>query len=141
MAASKEIVVNVDLVGEEQLRIGYNSPMLADHVLDYAGAPQEVKPGQMRRLLCASAVGCFADSVYFMLIGRGVEVRAMHSTGTLHSDVGDNPLGAIHIHVEVEIDDEAVPTLDRVRELLAKGCLVTRGLARGMPITHEIVRI
>ena len=142
MASSDDIVVNVELVGEEQLKIAYNSPLLADHVLDYPSVPQEARSGQMRRLLCGSAVGCFAGSVYFMLNGRGAEVRAMRATGRIHKDEeSSNSVGAIHIRVEVDIDEADIPTLDRVRQLLEDGCLVTRPLSSAMPVTHEIVRV
>jgi organic hydroperoxide reductase OsmC/OhrA len=142
MTTSSDIVVDVELIGEEQLRIGYNSPLLADHILNYPSVPQEARSGQMRRLLCASAVGCFAGSVYFMLRGRGVEVQAMRSTGAIkQSEESDNPVGAIHIRVEVKIDEADVATLERVRELLEDGCLVTRPLSSAMPVTHEIVRV
>jgi hypothetical protein len=140
MASSKDIAVNVDLVGEQKLQIRYNSPLLADHVLDYPTVPQEARSGQMRRLLCASAVGCFAGSVYFMLVGRGATVHAMHSTGRIHQRE-DSPIGAIHIRVEIGIDDADVPVLDRVRELLEDRCLVTRPLKSALPVTHEIIRI
>jgi hypothetical protein len=65
--------VNFELVGDTKFKISYNSSLFEDHRLDYSGIPEEEQPGQMRRLLCAAAVGCFTGTVYFGLESRVLE--------------------------------------------------------------------
>jgi uncharacterized OsmC-like protein len=140
--SKRDLSVDIELVGEETLEIHYHSPMLKDHVLDYPSVPEEARSGQMRRLLCASAVGCFTGTVRAALVSRGATIRSLKGTCTATTSEGSPPVvSSIDIRVEVAIDDEDEAILERVRTIAARGCLITRSLAQGMDVTHTIVRV
>lgn len=137
----KHVSVAVTLSGDEAFEIDYQSPLLENHVLDFADVPEATRPGQMRRLLCAAAVGCFAEATYFALTNRGARVRSLRGTGTATtSESAPTRVAAIDIRVEVDLPDEDVAILDHVRMLMASGCLITRSLTPAINVTHTIVR-
>jgi uncharacterized OsmC-like protein len=141
---SDEATVEYVLVGESQFKVLYNSPMLEDHFLDYPSIPKEEQPGQMRRLLCAAAVGCFSGTVYAALISRGVQVKSLKgtATSTTAKSKGSPPVvKSINIQVDVDIDDKDLETLERVKKIVKNGCLITRSLAPAIAMTHSITRI
>lgn len=136
----RPIEVTVD-VADDVTTIDYQSSIMATHELDYARLPKEEGGGQMRRLLCASAVGCYAASVAAALKGRGATVHACRGTGSVHATDDGRPIGRIDIRIEVVIDEGDEPVLARVRKILAGGCLVTHALEPAIDMTYEIVRV
>ncbi len=136
-----QAAIGFQLIGDEKFKIDYNSPLLQNHILDYLSVPEEDRPGQMRRLLCAAAVGCFAGSVYDALKARGVSIKSQTAKGTaITSNVPPKRVQKIDIVVEVEIEDKDVQTLERVKKVLEKGCLVTRSLEPSITVSRAIIR-
>ena len=134
------ITVPVEVDGDRTI-IDYRSPLLASHTLDYTQMPEGEGGGQMRRLLCASAVGCYTGSVAAALESRGATLHACHGEGSVFATDDGRPIGRIDIRVEVVIEDADVPILDHVRRILTGGCLVTHALASAIDMTYEIVRV
>ncbi len=133
--------VGFEVIGDNQFKITYNSPILQDQILDYRNVPKAQQPGQMRRLLCAAAVGCFAGSVYDALKARGVSIKSQTAKST--AITGNGPLKRIQkidIVVEVEIEDKDIETLEEVKKLLEKGSLVTRSIEPSITVSRTIVR-
>lgn len=138
--ADHQITVAVEVDGDRTL-IDYRSPLLANHTLDYAQVQEGEGGGQMRRLLCASAVGCYVSSVATALVSRGATVIQCRGEGSIHTTDDGRPIGRIDIRVEVAIEEDDVPILDHVRKILAGGCLVTHALAPAIDMTYAIVRV
>jgi organic hydroperoxide reductase OsmC/OhrA len=144
MSKPEETTVGFEVVGDNRFQIDYNSALLADHVMDYANASAEQRAGQMRRLLCAAAVGCYAETVYTALTRRGAQVRSLTASGTATTARSKDAMRAIQsidIRVEVEVDDRDLAVLERVITILHQGCLVTRSIAPCIDVTHAIVRV
>jgi len=138
----KDLSVVFELVGEETFEIHYHSLMLEDHLLDYPSVPEEARLGQMRRLLCAAAVGCFTGTIYAALVSRGAEVRSLRGFCTASISEDSPPaVSALDIRVEVEVGNEDKVILERVRTIAERGCLITRSLARGIDVTHTITLV
>ena len=137
-----EVSVGFELVGDAQFKICYNSPLLKDHFLDYLSIPQEKRPGQMRRLLCAAVVGCFSGTVYLALASRGARIKSLKSTGTTFTakSNGSPPVvKSIDIRVEVDVDDEDLGILEKVRKIAEKGCLISQSIAPSIAVTHTVI--
>jgi len=135
--------VGIELVGDAKFAINYNSPMLGDHLLDYPSTPEEERPGQMRRLLCGAAVGCFTGAVYMTMTSRGARVKSLKGTAVSSTGKDENSVDkvkAIDIRVEVNIDDADLEILEEVKKFLENGCLVTRSISPSITVTHTIVR-
>ena len=144
MEVEKNQSVEVEVVGDGKLEISYNSPLLEDHLLDYPSVPEEERLGQMRRLLCASVVGCFTGTVYFALASRGAQIKTLKGTGvasTGKADESSPKVRTIDIRVEVDIDDEDSQIFERVKKIVEEGCLISRSIAPSITVTHSIVRI
>lgn len=123
-----------------EMVIDYHDPLLAQQVVDYESVPEDTRGGQMRRLLCASAVGCFTGSVHMALEARGATVRACRGHGILRAAEGQ-PIGRLDIRVEVAIGEGDEETLVHVRKILRGGCLITGVLGRAIEVNHEIVQV
>ena len=137
-----DLPVEFELVGDEKFAIYYHSLMLDDHLLDYPSVPEEAQLGQMRKLLCAAAVGCFAGTVHAVLVNRGAEVRSLKGFCTASTSEDSPPVvSALDIRVEVEVGEEDKEILEKIRTIAERGCLITRSLARGMEVTHTIVSV
>ncbi len=138
-----QVVIGFDLIDDEKFKIDYNSPLLQNQILDYLNVPEEQRPGQMRRLLCAAAVGCFAGSAYDALKTRGASVKSLNGTGTAitgKKNGSHKRVQEIDIIVEVEIEDKNIQVLERVKKVLEKGCLVTRSLEPSITVSRTIIR-
>ena len=133
-----------DLVGDDKFRIQYNSPLLKDHIMDHRAVPEEKRPGQMRKLLCASAAGCLSGSLYNALTNRGVQIESLKASAVAFgaNEIGALPrIQAIHIKVEVGIDEKDSKFLEEVKNDFKEGCLITRSISPGIQVTHSIDRI
>ena len=135
--------VTYDLRADGVPELRYHDAVLEDHPLDFDGVPEAARSGQMRRLLCGAALGCFAGSARAALVARGVTPRALRGAATAETGPGEggSRVTALDIRVEVSIDDAHADTFAKVQKILEKGCLITRSLAPGIAVTHELVRL
>jgi len=136
--------VEFEVIRNGVYEIRYNSPLLRDHHMDYTEVADEVKPGQSRRLLAAAACSCFTATVDAAIRGRGCEPRSVRGAATAMTEVdpesGRPRVSQIDIVVEVDLPDGNQELLDHIREIAARGCLVTRSLEPAIRIRHEIVQ-
>ena len=136
--------VMFEMIGEKKFKISYNSALLEDHLMDYLAVPEEKRPGQMRKLLCASVAGCFTASVYMALSTMGVKINSLKGTAAAFSaeDIGSLPkIKAVDIKVEIDIDDKDSDIFEEVKKIFEKGCLITRSISPAIKVTHSISRI
>ena len=137
--------VKFELVGDAKFKLSYNNSLLKDHFLDYPSVPQEERGGQMRNLLSASALGCFAGSVYFTLLSKGAKVKSLKGSSVATTEEKIDELfprvTAIDIRVEIDIDDEDADKLEEVKNMVKNGCLITGSIAPCINVTHTIIKI
>ena len=121
----------------------FDDTLLSDQTLDYDSVPEAEHGGQMRKLLCASALGCFAGSARAALQTRGATIHHLRGTAQAHTGAGEggSRVTAIDIRVEVKVGDGDGDTFAKVEKILRKGCLITRSLTPGIAVTHELVRL
>lgn len=121
----------------------FDDALLSDQILDYDSVPETARSGQMRKLLCASALGCFAGSARAALQARGATIGSLRGTAQATTGQGDggSRVTAIDIRVEVQLGDADDEAFAKVEKILRKGCLITRSLTPGITVTHNLVRL
>jgi organic hydroperoxide reductase OsmC/OhrA len=137
MAASG-ISAGVEFLGDRRYEIQYRSSVLTDRVIDLAAVPHGERIGQARRLLCAAAALCFAEEVEAALRARGATIRSLRATAAATSNRAK--VKEMEVTLEVDVAEKDAQTLERVKQILHLGCLITRSLADGVKVKHQIVR-
>jgi organic hydroperoxide reductase OsmC/OhrA len=136
--SAREVSVDVEVLGERRYEVRYQSPALADDLIDLAHTPQEERTGQARRLLCGAAALCVAEEVEAALRARGATIRSLRARATATSSRAK--VEQMDVTLEVDVPDEDAETLERVKQILHLGCLITRSLAEGVEVSHQIIR-
>ncbi|MCU0821371.1 MAG: OsmC family protein [Spirochaetes bacterium] len=140
----QKLLVRFEVVDDFKFKISYGSPLLADHVIDYSSVSEDKRKGQPLRLLCASALSCYAGSLYLELFSRGAAVRKLEGTASPVMSVGVdglNNLEAIDINVEIDLPDEDTWKLAEAEKLLnGAGCPVARHLSHPVQVRGRIER-
>ena len=75
---------------------------------------------------------------------QGARIKSLRGTGVASTGKNNGSLAkvkTIDIRVEVDIDDEDSEILEKVKKIVDKGCLITRGISPSITVTHTIVRI
>jgi organic hydroperoxide reductase OsmC/OhrA len=142
---SRQDQVGFEVIGEYKFELRYNSALLSDHVLDYAAAKPEDRPGQMRRLLAEAACGCFSGHFYTALRKKKVHVKSLRSRATattgIDPETGLSRVIELAITLEVDVPDSDLDALEAVEKEMSNGCLITRSLAPGIAVTTRVVRL
>ena len=142
---NEDLLVELDVPGESRFEMRYNSAVLQDHTLDFAGVPKQQQLGQARRLLCGAAAYCLAGTVYAALRGRNADVRSLsaRASAVAGRDAGGiTRVQRLEISVEVELPDEDLDKLERVKSIMdSRGCLITRSIEAGIDVSHSITRV
>ena len=139
--ADEEIAVEYRRDGDHGHHVALGSAALADIHIDYTGMSRDQRAGTATRLLCASALYCFAGTLGSALTNRGARVRSM--TGRAVAEKGRDFHGRtkvtkIAITVDVDVDPEDRGILDKCKLLMQNGCLVTYSLDEGIFVEYEI---
>ena len=137
-------VIKFEVIDDLKFKISYDSHLLTDHVLDYSAVQEDKRKGQPLRLLCASALSCYAGSLYLELRVRGARVKKLEGRAEPVMSIGSdglNNLDAINISVEVDLPDEDLWILAETEKLLNKdGCPIARHLSHPIKVQGSIIK-
>ena len=78
-----------------------------------------------------------------MLKARKVEVRGIKGSASVNmgkDEKNRDLVESITLNIDVDIPEEDMPVLERCIKYLEDGCLVTRGLKKGIKVTNNIQR-
>ena len=142
---SRQDQVGFEVIGEHKFKLLYNSALLGDHVLDYAAAEPEDRPGQMRRLLAEAACACFSGSFYTTLKKKKAHVKSLRSWATATTgfdpENGLSRVTELAITLEIDVPDSDLDALEATEKEMSAGCIMTRSLAPGIAVTTKVVRL
>ena len=82
-----------------------------------------------------------AGSVNYILRANKVQVRDIKGSASIQmgkNEKGRDLVESMSLDIEVDIPEENKPELDKCVKFLEDGCLVTRGLKKGIKITNNI---
>jgi uncharacterized OsmC-like protein len=78
-----------------------------------------------------------------MLKTRNVEVKGINGSASIQmgkDDKNRDIVESMTLNIDVDISKEHLPVLERCIKFLEDGCLVTRGLKKGIKVTNNIQR-
>ena len=144
MSDNDEIMVEYTRKGNDAHDLLFHSGALPDMHIDYTGIPTKQRGGTAVKLLCASALYCFAATLGSALTARKANVKSLKGRAFARKDQDEffrTKVTEIKIEIGVEIEDEDLPILKKCERILDRGCLVTYSLEDAIEIEHEITRV
>jgi uncharacterized OsmC-like protein len=136
-------LVQYKRVSDDEHLINFGNQTLPDIHIDYKGIPKEERGGTSVKLLGASCLYCFAATLGSALTARGAEVRSISGSVEMlkgKDEIRRTKVTEMNISVEVEIDDQYEPILEKCRKIMERGCLLTYTLEEAIEITYQINR-
>jgi organic hydroperoxide reductase OsmC/OhrA len=137
----QEIVVEYENDGEASHFLNFGSKAMPDLRINYTGIPLPERGGTANRLLCASALYCYASTLAAAMTARGV--KNLRLKGKAVSETGKDEfqrtkINKIIIEVTVSLEDKYLPVLEKCKKIMEKGCFLTSSLENGMTVEHSI---
>lgn len=137
----EQITVEYVRAGENMHRLITGSDAFPEIAIDYTNIPPDKRGGNAVRLLCASALYCFAGTLAAALAARGVDVRSMTGMATALKEkdaLRRTRVAEIKIAIHVTLDEKDLPVLEKCRKIMQRGCLITYSLEDAIEIEYEI---
>lgn len=136
-----EIVVEYERDGETRHFLNLGSKAMPDLGIDYTGIPPAERGGTANRLLCASALYCYASTLAAALTARGVKnpgIKGRATSETIKDEFQRTKINKIKIEIAVSLEDKYLPVLEKCKKIMEKGCFVTFSLESGIAVEHLI---
>ena len=136
-----EIVVEYERDGETSHCINWGSKAMPDLRIDYKGIPLPERGGTANRLLCASALYCYASTLAAAMTARGVKnlgIKGKAISETVKDEFQRTKISKIKIEVTVSLEDKYLPVLEKCKKIMEKGCFITSSLENGITVEHSI---
>ncbi len=136
-----EILVEYERDGEASHCLNWGSKAMPNLRIDYTGIPLPERGGTANRLLCASALYCYASTLAAALTARGVKnlgLRGKATSETIKDEFQRAKIKKIKIEVTVSLEDKYLPVLEKCKKIMEKGCFVTFSLEDGIAVEHAI---
>lgn len=143
MSSGDEISISYARDGADKHLIFLDSPGLPSIAIDYTGVAPEQRSDTSVKLLCASALYCFASTLGAALSARKANVRGLTGRATAvkeKDEIRRTKVTEIVIDIQVDIDDKDLPILEKCKTIAERGCLITYCLEDAIEITHSISR-
>ena len=137
----QEIVVYYDHDGETSHSLKWGSMAMPDLRIDYTGIPLSERGGTANRLLCASALYCYASTLAAALAASGVKnlrLKGKAISENVKDEFQRTKIGKIKIEVTVSLEDKYLPVLEKCKKIMEKGCFITSSLENGITVEHSI---
>jgi uncharacterized OsmC-like protein len=137
-----EIVVVYEREGETSHLLNWGSKAMPNLCIDYTGIPIPERGGTANRLLCASALYCYASTLAAALTARGVKtmgIKGKATSETLKDELQRIKINKIKIEMTVSLEDKYLPVLEKCKKIMEKGCFITFSLESGITVEHSIL--
>jgi uncharacterized OsmC-like protein len=136
-----EIVVEYERDGETSHCLNWGSKAMPNLRIDYTGIPLPERGGTANRLLCASALYCYASTLAAAMTARGVKnmgLKGKATSETTKDEFQRTKINKIKIEVTVSLEDKYLPVLEKCKKIMEKGCFITFSLESGITVEHSI---
>ncbi len=136
-----EIVVEYERQGETVHALNWGSRAMPDLRIDYSGIPLPERGGTANRLLCASALYCFASTLAAALTARGVKnpgIQGRAVSETVKDEYQRVKLSKVKIEVTVSLEEKYLPVLEKCKKIMEKGCFITSSLEKAIAFEYAI---
>jgi organic hydroperoxide reductase OsmC/OhrA len=138
---TQELFVEYEHDGQTSHYVNWGSKAMPDLHIDYAEIPLPERGGTANRLLCASALYCYASTFAAAMTARGVKnlkLKGKAVSETIKDEFQRNKIGRIKIEVTVSLEEKYLPVLEKCKKIMEKGCFITSSLEDGIRIEHSI---
>ena len=138
-----EITLDYVREGEDMHRLITGSGAFPEITIDYSDIPPDKRSGNAVRLLCAANLYCFAGTLAAALTARGADVKSMTGKATAlkeKDEIRRTKITEMAISIDVELDDKDLPVLEKCKQIMQRGCLITYSLEDAIEIEYEINR-
>ena len=135
--------VEWELLPNGDAQLYFNHDLLQDMIVSTSSVPEDKRGGVARALLSMSALSCMTGTLKGMLKARKVEVNGIKGSASVKmgkDEKNRDIVESMTVNIYVDIAEEDMPVLERCIKYLEDGCLVTRGLKKGVKITNNIQR-
>ena len=136
--------VEWELLPNGDAQLNFNHDLLQDMIVSTSSVPEDKRGGVARALLSMSALSCMAGTLKGMLKARKVEVNGIKGSASVKmgkDEKNRDIVESMTVNIDVDIAEEDMPVLERCIKYLEDGCLITRGLKKGIKITNNIQRV
>ncbi|MCD6465946.1 OsmC family protein [Candidatus Bathyarchaeota archaeon] len=138
-----EAKVELELIGEEDLKIRFNSKTMDDLIIRRSRVSLEEMGAEARMLLAAALAECMCSTLLFLLKWANVEFeefRAVAEAVTAKDEMGRLCVDSINlkIHLDIPKDEDTMKKFKRVENLFKRGCLMSRSLERGIKVNYSL---
>jgi|WetSurMetagenome_2_1015567.scaffolds.fasta_scaffold466189_1 organic hydroperoxide reductase OsmC/OhrA len=136
-----EIVIEYKRDGETSHFLDWGSKAMPNLRIDYTGIPLPERGGTANRLLCASALYCYASTLAAAMTARGVKnlgLKGKATSETIKDEFQRTKINKIKIELTVALEDKYLPVLEKCKKIMEKGCFVTSSLESGITVEHLI---
>ncbi|MCW4012669.1 MAG: OsmC family protein [Candidatus Bathyarchaeota archaeon] len=135
--------VEWELLSNGDALLKFNHSLLEDMKVSPYSVPTNERGGVARALLSMSALSCMAGTLNAMLKARDVEVKGIKGSASVQmgkNEKNRDLVDGINLNIDVDIEEQYMSVLERCIKYLEDGCLVTRGLKKGIKVTLNIQR-
>jgi uncharacterized OsmC-like protein len=136
-----EIVVEYEHDGANSHLLNWGAKAMPNLRIDYTGIPLPERGGTANRLLCASALYCYASTLAAAMTSRGVKSLGLKGKATSEitkDEYQRTKINKIKIEITVSLEDKYLPVLEKCKRIMEKGCFVTSSLESGITVEHVI---
>jgi len=141
-----EVKVKIESLENGDLIIRFNSKMINDLRIKRHSVSAEKAGGEARQLLAASLATCLCSAFLSILEHTGVEYKKLHAIATVHTgedEMGHLCVNEIKIDLKVEIPKggDVAEGFERAKQIIRRGCLISRSLEKGIKVNYGIEKV
>jgi len=137
----EKVGVELEYLGDLDFKLKFAHGAIDDLVIAGSRVSPEQMEGVSRKLLAASVVYCTTGWLFTLLKKTRVDVGALRSKAEVtiaKDESGRDFVNEIGLQVQVEVPDQDLIAFERCKEIVERGCLITRSLRKGIKVTASI---
>jgi uncharacterized OsmC-like protein len=108
-------------------------------VIKKSQLPREQQAGCARELLLAAVMECIAEWIFLSLQHSKIPLQEFISHAHLKQGTTTRVIDAITLTLQVAVADRFRHRAEKIiQSILRRGCLMTRSIAKGIPISYNL---
>lgn len=121
-----------------KLQFSHNA-LPTELIIKKSQLPREQQAGCARELLLAAVVECVAEWILLSLHHAKIPLQEFISYAYLEQGKTTRVINAITLTLQVAVADRFRHRVEKIiQSILGRGCLMTRSIAKGIPISYNL---
>lgn len=134
--------ITISWLGPEtdDLKVQFSHNALpSELIIKKSQLPREQQAGCARELLLAAVTECIAEWILLSLRHAKIPLQEFMSQAHLKQAKTTGAIEAITLTLEVAVTDRYRKRAEKIiQSLLRRGCLMTRSIAQGIPVSYDL---